>query len=67
MSPKVMRFFSRVTHNAILHAEAQLVAQVRSANEDHGDRRTSDDVHLNPGLRFQALKTRCRNIFRQIH
>lgn len=67
MSPRVIRFCSRVTHNAILYTETELVAEVGSADEDHGDWRTSDNVHLNPGLRLQTLRTRCKNLFTQIH
>lgn len=44
------------THNAVLDAKAQLVSEVRPADEHHGYRRTPDNVHLNPGLRLEALK-----------
>lgn len=44
------------THNAVLDAEAQLVPEVRPADEHHGDRRTPDDVHLDPGLRLETLR-----------
>lgn len=44
------------TYDAVLDAEAQLVSEVRPANEDHGDGRTPDDVHLDPGLRLQTLR-----------
>lgn len=44
------------THNAVLDAKAQLVSEVRPADENHGDRRTPDNVHLDPGLRLETLK-----------
>lgn len=43
------------THYAVLDTEAQLISEVWPANEHHSDRRTPDDVHLDPGLRFQTL------------
>lgn len=47
--------FSSFTHYAILDAEAQLVSEIRPANEHHGDRRAPDNVHLDPGLRLETL------------
>ena len=44
------------THNAVLDAEAQLVSEVRPADEHHGNRRTPDDVQLDPGLRLETLR-----------
>lgn len=40
------------THNAVLDAEAQLVSEVRPADEHHSDGWAPDDVHLDPGLRL---------------
>lgn len=53
--------------NAILYAEAELVPEVWSADEDHGDWRTSNNVHLNPGLRLQALDDALAGGQRQTH
>lgn len=47
---------SRYTHNAVLDAEAQLVPEVWPADEHHGDRRTPNNVHLDPGLRLETLR-----------
>lgn len=44
--------WSKVTHNAILNAKAELISEIWSADEDHGDGRTSDDVHLDSRLRL---------------
>lgn len=44
------------TNNAILNAEAQLVAEVRPSDEYSGDRRTSDSVELDPRLVLQTLR-----------
>jgi len=43
------------THDAVLDAEAQLVPEVRPADEHHGDGGTPDDVQLDPGLSLEAL------------
>ena len=40
------------TYDAVLDTETQLVSEVWPANEHHGDGRTPDDVHLDPGLRL---------------
>lgn len=40
------------THNAVLDTKAQLVSEVRPADEHHGNGRASDNVHLDPGLRL---------------
>lgn len=45
-----------LTHDSVLYAEAQLVSEVRPADQHHGNGRTPDDVHLDPGLRLQTLK-----------
>lgn len=45
----------KTTDNSILDAEAQLVAQVRTSDEDGGHGGASDDVELDPGLVLQAL------------
>lgn len=44
------------TNNAILDAEAQLVAEVGPSDEYSGDRRTSDNVELDPRLVLQTLR-----------
>lgn len=46
----------RHTHDSVLDAEAQLVAQVRSPDQHGGHRGTPHDVQLHPGLVLQALK-----------
>lgn len=43
------------TDDAILDAEAQLVAQVGASDEDGGHGGASDDVQLDPGLVLQTL------------
>lgn len=44
------------TDNAILDAEAQLVAEVGPSDEDSGDWRTPDYVELDPRLVLQTLR-----------
>lgn len=44
------------THDPILHAEAQLVLEVRPLDEDRGDRRTADDVQPHLRLVLQTLQ-----------
>lgn len=46
----------RWTHDSILHAEAQLVLEVWTLDEDGGDRGTADNVELHLCLVLQALK-----------
>lgn len=43
------------THDAILHAETQLVFEVRPLDEDSGDWRAADDVELHLSLVLQTL------------
>lgn len=45
----------RLTHDSILHAEAQLVLEVRPLDEHRGDRGTADDVQLHLRLVLQTL------------
>lgn len=55
---RLPRFYIRelnATHNPILDAEAQLVAQVGSSDEDRGHGGASDDVQLDAGLVLQSL------------
>lgn len=44
------------THDAILHAEAQLVLEVWPLDEDRGDRWAADDVELHLRLVLQTLQ-----------
>lgn len=44
------------THDAILDAKAQLVAQVGSPDEDRGHGGAPDDVQLDPRLVLQSLQ-----------
>lgn len=53
--PLVSTRAQKATDNAVLDAEAQLVAQVRASDEDGGHGGASDDVQLDPGLVLQAL------------
>lgn len=46
------------THDAVLHAEAQLVLEVRPLDEDGGDWRAADDVQLHLCLVLQTLRSR---------
>ena len=43
------------THDAVLHAETQLVFEVRPLDEDSGDWRAADDVELHLSLVLQTL------------
>lgn len=54
---------SNHTYNAILDAKAQLVLQVWPLDEDGGDRRTTDDVHLHLHLVLQALWRNTKRLF----
>lgn len=44
------------THNAILHAKAQLVFEVRSFDEDCGHRRAAHNVQFHLHLVLQTLR-----------
>lgn len=44
------------THDSVLHAEAQLVLEVRPLDEHCGDRGTADDVQLHLRLLLQPLQ-----------
>lgn len=43
------------TYDAVLDTEAQLILQIWSLDEDCGDRRATDNVHLHLNLVLQAL------------
>lgn len=45
------------THNSILHAEAQLVLEVWTLDEDRGDWGAADNVELYLCLVLQALQS----------
>ena len=45
----------KTTDDAVLDAEAQLVAQVRAPDEDGGHGGAADDVQPDPGLVLQSL------------
>lgn len=49
----------KATDNAILNAEAQLVAEVRPSDEYSGHWGTSDNVELDPRLVLQTLHAEC--------
>lgn len=53
--PRFYTWEQNATHNPILDAKAQLVAQVRSSDEDRGHGGASDDVQLDAGLVLQSL------------
>lgn len=57
------------TNNAILDAEAQLVAEVGPSDEHSGDWRTSDNVELDPRLVLQTLgqDTHMRNYIGRLY
>lgn len=44
------------TYDAVLDTEAQLVFEIWSLNEDSGNGRTTDNVHLHLNLVLQALQ-----------
>lgn len=58
--PRFYTWEQNTTHNPILDAKAQLVAQVRSPDEDCGHRGASDDVQLDAGLVLQSLHEESR-------
>lgn len=58
--PRFYTWEQNATHNPILDAKAQLVAQVRSSDEDRGHGGTSDDVQLDAGLVLQSLHEESR-------
>lgn len=47
--------FSVLTHNAILHTEAELKLEIRSFDEDCGDRGAAHNTQFYLHLIFQAL------------
>lgn len=53
--PPFHRRAQKATDNAILDAEAQLIAQVRASDEDGGHGGAPDDVQLDPRLVLQSL------------
>lgn len=47
---------ARLTHNAVLHAEAKLVLEVRPLDEDGGDGRAADEAQPDLRVLLQALQ-----------